>query len=171
VFANMLLGRLAVRDGRAAEGIALLEATAAEMRRVGVDYYADLADALVAEGEAQGGSAPRALARARELLSSANGNLCTLRRVSGIALARIGDRSSARREIELAVTLARERGEQYELALSLDALGALRPLDPAQRHERDAILERLGVVRLPAMLDLGPSAHAERPTAALAGRH
>ena len=50
---NMLLGRLAVRADSPEEGIRLLKAAAADMRRFRVDYYAEFARALVAEG-AQG---------------------------------------------------------------------------------------------------------------------
>ena len=153
-FADMLLGRLAVRTGRAEEGIALLEETAANMRQIGIPYYAELASALLAEAHALGGAPERALDIAQRLLASGNGYVSLLRRSSGIALARTGDRNPARREIDLALAAARERGEDFEIALALDALAALDSADAAQQRERDKIVERLGVERLPAIAAL-----------------
>jgi class 3 adenylate cyclase/tetratricopeptide (TPR) repeat protein len=150
-FANMLLGRLAVRAGDAEEGIAVLEATTAEMRRVGVGFYADLAHALVAEGEAVGGRPARAIEIAVGLLGSGSPHLALLHRAAGIAQWRLGDTRAARRELDLALDAARAGGEDYEVALALDALSALECLDGEQTAERDAILTRLGVVRLPPL--------------------
>jgi class 3 adenylate cyclase/tetratricopeptide (TPR) repeat protein len=152
-FANMLLGRLWVRLGRAQEGIALLKATVLDMRRVGVGYYAELASALIAEAEAMWGDPERALALAGDLDASGKRNVAMLHRVSAIGLARMGDRDAAKRELELSMAAARERGEDYELALALDALATLGPLDQDRLAERDAIVARLGVVRLPGIRD------------------
>ncbi|MGH2852220.1 MAG: AAA family ATPase, partial [Solirubrobacteraceae bacterium] len=69
-FATMLLGRLAVRAGRAADGIAQLDAAVADMQRFGVDFYAEFAAALIVEGEALGGDAVRAVALADDKLAS-----------------------------------------------------------------------------------------------------
>ena len=167
-FADMLLGRLAVRTGHAEEGIALLEETAANMRHIGIPYYADLASALLAEAHALGGAPERALDIAQRLLASGNGYVSLLRRSSGIALARTGDRKPARSEIDLALAAARERGEDFEIALALDALAALDSADAVQERERDEILERLGIVRLPAIATLSPRDEQSR-IAAVAG--
>ena len=167
-FANMLLGRLAVRAGRPDEAIALLEAAAEQQRQFRLGFYADLAEALVAEGEALGRDAERALAMADELLASGNSNVSLLRRVRGIALGRIGDCDSARRELGLSVDAARARREDYEVALSLDALAALGPSHDHLRAERDAICKRLGVVRLPRNPPLSGGVDRDPPLAALA---
>lgn len=145
-FARTLLGRLSVRVGRFEEGIRALETASADMRQLGLDFYVDFATALVAEGEALGGDGQRALVIADELLASGTRYVSLLGRVRGIAMGRIGDRESALRELELAVTAARERGEDYELALALNAVAALGSLDRARARERDAIFRRLGVV-------------------------
>ena len=150
-FANMLLGRLAVRAGRADEGVALLGATAAEMRQVGVGFYAELAHALVAEGEALGGRPKRAIEIAVGLLGSGSPHLALLHRASGIAQWRLGDPDAARRELDLALEAARAGSEDYEAALALDAVSAIGSLDPAGKTERDAIFARLGVVRVPTI--------------------
>jgi hypothetical protein len=78
----------------------------------------------------------------------------------------MGDRDAARQELALSIAAAKAREEQYELALALDALGALGPLDHTQRAERDAIVARLGVVQLPAILQPNP----DRPVEAAASK-
>jgi tetratricopeptide (TPR) repeat protein len=168
-FANMLLGRLWVRLGRAQDGIALLKATVLDMRRVGVSYYADLASALTAEAQALGGAAEEAVSMAGDLLASGKSNVAMLHRASGIGLARMGDCDAARRELELSIAAARTRGEDYELALALDVLAALGPLDQDQLAQRDAIVARLGVVRLPAIADLSYGDSARGSVSALTG--
>ncbi len=163
-FAQMLLGRLAARAGRAEEGVSLLEETAAQMRQVGVGFYAELASALVAEAEAVAGDPQRGLEIAEGLLESGSRHVALLRRATGICLGRLGRGDEARCELELAATAAEERAEDYELALALDALAAFGWLGPDLRAERDAIADRLGIVRMPTIIgsarDQGPAVHA-----------
>jgi tetratricopeptide (TPR) repeat protein len=166
-FANMLLGRLAVRAGRAEAGVALLNVTAATMRRAGVGYYADLAAAMGAEGEAVSGAAELGLQLAEELLAAGSTYVALLRRACGIALLRMGALVAARRELELAVVNARERSEAYEVALALDGLARIAPLDPRRQAERDAILKRLGVVYLPSITGLAERSRGSSHSAAL----
>jgi class 3 adenylate cyclase/tetratricopeptide (TPR) repeat protein len=153
-FAKMLLGRLAVRDDRPIEGIELLEAAAADMQQFHIDYYAGVAKALLAEAEALGGSPERAVEIADQLLESGNSQVALLRRVRGIALGRLRDREFASHELELAVHAARARGEDYEVVLALDALAAFGALESHRLRERQTILQRLGVVRVPVITDL-----------------
>jgi tetratricopeptide (TPR) repeat protein len=168
-FATMLLGRLAVRQGRSEEGIGLLRTAAEDARRFGFDYYAELASALLAEGEALGGSATEAISIAGKLLATHNGHTSLLHRAQGIAFARTGDRESAAQELELAAAAAGERGDDYELALALDALATLRTPQPAVERERDAILRRLGVVSMPTTAYWGPADPSAQPFPAVAG--
>ncbi len=156
-FANMLLGRLAVRDGRTAEGLELLAAALADMERFGVDFYAELAHALIAEGEALGGDPGRALELADEQLAAGSDEISLLTRVRGIALARLGDLDAAASALEHAVAGARERGEDFDVALGLDALVQIGRAQAPARAERDAILARLGVAALPAIAGLAAS--------------
>lgn len=150
-YLNMLLGRLSVRAGDTGQGIALIEVAAADLRRLGLDPYADLGDAMVAEAEAIAGDAERAVGIADQLLEAAGSNVSLLRRARGIALARLGDSVAAIQNLELAATTARGSGEQYELALVLDALESIDGHDDDRQTERDAILRRLDVRHLPGL--------------------
>jgi hypothetical protein len=74
-------------------------------------------------------------------------------------LLQLDDRAGARAAFEASLATARAGGENYglisndyEVALTLDALARLERADgtdAALESERDAILTRLGVVRLP----------------------
>ncbi|HLK44613.1 MAG TPA: tetratricopeptide repeat protein, partial [Acidimicrobiales bacterium] len=151
-FANMLLGRVAVRAGRTAEGLALLTSTLADMRRLKIDFYAAFARALIAEAEALGGDAERAVALADQQLREGSSHVSLLRRVRGIALARLGEAARAEEDLREAVAAARERSEDYDIALALTALADLDAASVEQVAERDAIFERLGVVAVPSAL-------------------
>jgi tetratricopeptide (TPR) repeat protein len=147
----MLLGRLAVRAGRAADGIAQLDAAVADMQRFGVDFYAEFAAALIVEGEALGGDAARAVALAEDQLASGSNHVSLLRRARGVALARLGELEPALAELERAVDAARENSEDYDEALALDAIAAAAPDRASDLERRDLILRRLGVVAVPAI--------------------
>ena len=149
-FASMLLGRVAAREGRTDEGLALLEAAVADMERFRVDFYTDLARSLIAEAHALGGDPERALALADAHLAAGSAYVSLLRRARGVALARLGERDGAVGELRLAEAAAREGGEDYDVALALHALDALDAGEPA---ERDAIFERLGVVAAPGVVE------------------
>ena len=154
-FAQMLLGRLAARAGRAEEGVSLLEEAATQMRQVGVGFYAELASALVAEAEAVAGDPRRGLVTAASLLESGSRHVALLYRAGGICLGRLGRDQEAKRELELAAAAAQERAEDYELALALDATATFGWLEPGLAAERDAIAVRLGIVRMPAITGHG----------------
>ena len=168
-FANMLLGRVAVRAGRTAEGLDLLRAAVTDMERFRVDFYTDLARALIAEAEALGGDPERAIALAGEHLASGSSYASLLRRVRGIALARRGESAEAEEELRLALAAARERAEDYDVALALDALGAIGAADDRELSERAEILSRLGVVAAPAIAEPSTGGEAAGPLAVAAG--
>ncbi len=148
-FATMLLGRLAARSGDTEEGLALLGEALADMERFHADFYAEFARGAIAEAEALGGDPVRACALVDEQLAPKGSYVALLRRVRGIALARLGDRDTSITELVLAAQAAREREEHYDVAAALDALASLGVADPSQLRERDEILARLGIVALP----------------------
>jgi len=148
-FIDVLLGRLEVRRGDRDEGLPLIERSMATLRRFSLHAYADFAQALAAEAEAFAGDPERALDIARAKIGSADRNRSLLQRVAGIALARLGQADAARDELTAALRSARERGADYDIAATIDALAALDGADAETRDERDRILEALKIVRLP----------------------
>ncbi|HWF34499.1 MAG TPA: adenylate/guanylate cyclase domain-containing protein [Solirubrobacteraceae bacterium] len=163
-FVNLLLGRLALRDGHYDVGLPLLEAGMAELRRFGIDAYTGFARALIAEAEAFAGDPSRGLEIAEEELRGAERHVPLLRRVAGVALCRLGRAEEATRELLSGLEIAREQLAEYEVAATVDVLDALGAAEPADVRERDAILTRLEIERLPA-----PRLGAERAVGAVAG--
>ena len=88
-------GSAAVRRGNYAEGVAMLEAARLELRRFGMDAYAEFAHALIAEAEAFGGDPFRAMDIASQQLRANDRQRPLLTRMAGIALARLGDATTA----------------------------------------------------------------------------
>jgi tetratricopeptide (TPR) repeat protein len=148
-FADLQLGRVAVRQGRFAEGLTLLRDAAERMRKTKLDAYAELASAFVAEAEAFGGEASRALEIAAELLARTERNAPLLRRARGVALARLGRSHEAVQELEAALIAARASEAKYDVAATLEVLSALGELADAGDRERASILTQLGIERLP----------------------
>jgi len=148
-FVDVLLGRLASRRGRLDEALPLLETAMADLRRFGIAAYADFAQAMVAEAEAFAGDPLRALRGAQQAAQGADRNVPLLRRLSGIALARLGRGDEAEGELVSGLAAARERGSEYDIAATADVLDALGRASPELRHERDEILGRLKVQQLP----------------------
>ncbi len=149
-FADVLLGRLAVRRGEVDDGVAILESAADQLRRFELHAYADFAFALTAEAEALAGDAERGLRIARRELRTAERQRPVLLRAAGIALARLGQSDAARTELLGAQAAARDSGFEYDVAATIDALDALGSAGPDVLRERDEILDRLKIVRLAA---------------------
>jgi class 3 adenylate cyclase/tetratricopeptide (TPR) repeat protein len=147
-FADALLGRLEVRRGDARKGVAILESAVAQLRRFELRAYADFAQALIAEAEALAGDAERGLEIALRELRTAERQRPLLERAAGVALGRLGQTEAARGVLLDALASARERGFQYDVAATIDALGALCDLGPEVHRERDEILDRLKIARL-----------------------
>ena len=80
--------------------------------------------------------------------------IAMLQRVRGCALLQLGRYEEGGAALAAGVDEARRRSAEYELSLALDGLAALaretrrEPLRSIE-EERDAILARLGVVRIP----------------------
>ena len=156
-YADALLARLTVRRGEYAEGLAMLESAMADLRGFGLEDYAELAQAWIAEAEALGGDAMRAMEVASERMRTNDRERPLLTRMAGIALARLGERKGAMRELEHALRTARDRGAEYDIAATIDAMAAIDGADSTLLRERDEILKRLKIERLPAPV-LGPTA-------------
>jgi class 3 adenylate cyclase/tetratricopeptide (TPR) repeat protein len=148
-YADALLGRLEVRRGKYRDGVALLEAVLADFRRLGIDPYAELAQAWIAEAEAFGGDPFRALDLASQELQAGDRQRPLLSRMGGIALARLGQTEAAIRELSHSLKTARERSAEYDVAATIEAMDAFGGADDDLLRERDEILARLRISRLP----------------------
>ena len=148
-YADALLARLTVRRGQFSEGLAMLEATLLDLRRFGMGAYAELAEAWIAEAEAFGGDAMRAIEVASQRLREDDRERPLLTRMAGIALARLGETKGAMRELEHSLRTARDRSAEYDIAATIDAMAAIDGVDPALLRERDGILEKLKIAQLP----------------------
>jgi tetratricopeptide (TPR) repeat protein len=147
-FADMLLGRLALRRGDSQVGLPMLERSTRALRVFSMNAYAEFGRALIAEAEALAGDPRRALELARVELQTADRQRPLLKRAEGIALARLGEADAACRELGDALACARARGADYEVAATIDALDVLACADADLLAERDEILGRLKIVRL-----------------------
>ena len=96
----------------------MLEAAGSELRRLGIDAYAELAQAWIAEAEAFGGDPFRALEIGSQELQANDRQRPLLTRMGGIALARLG---------------AERRRHARAESLAADGAGAQRRV----RHRRD----------------------------------
>jgi tetratricopeptide (TPR) repeat protein len=168
-FASFQLGRATARAGHYVEGLALLESAAHDLRQARL-ADAQLAWGLVAEAEAFAGDPARALTLVDELLPSGDRDLPLLRRVRGIALARLERRAESIEELELSVAVAEEHVAHYDLAASLDALELIAGHEPARARQRDAILAQLSVTSLPRPTSLTPAGRPLSPTRSGADR-
>jgi class 3 adenylate cyclase/tetratricopeptide (TPR) repeat protein len=167
-----LLGRLAGRDGRVAEGQRLLADALARFRALRLGQEIQRVRVLALENLVLGELAEHALPTADELVAELAGGgrfAASLQRLRGLALAQLGKLDAARAALDASLELARELGEPFELALSLDALVALGARTgrscEAERDERDGVLARLDIRRLPP----APVGGAAREALVIAG--
>jgi hypothetical protein len=80
-----------------------------------------------------------------------------LERIHGYACAQLGESDQARADLESSLKVARDRGEEYDVALSLMALARLDGLADLQLvQEAGEILTRLGVIAVP-VISLSPA--------------
>ena len=145
------LGRLEARSGRHEEALARLADALARYRELRLSTEALRVEALIAEAHALAHHRAAAIDEAERLLDIAgSGRLGPLlHRVRGVGLLQAGRAEEAQLALETALSLARELGDELEIVLTLDALVESGRADPAQRRERDAIVERLDIVALP----------------------
>ena len=154
------LGRLAYRRGAYDEAMQTLTEARTEFEESGSSSDALEAEARMAECTLLAGQTTEALDQTTKLLErtaspdGAPGPLTAmLYRVKGSALVELYDLPAAREALEEGLRIARERNATYDVALTLGALADLATAEgtPAEhyREEQRAILERIGVVRLP----------------------
>ncbi|HUA05760.1 MAG TPA: adenylate/guanylate cyclase domain-containing protein [Solirubrobacteraceae bacterium] len=147
---DLFLGRLFLRQGKTRESVSTVESALADIRRFRLDWYADFANAVIAEAEAFGGDPIRALEIASRELEANDRLRPMLSRAAGIAFARMGEKPASIRELRHALKAARDRRADYDIAATIDALAALEDAEPELLADRDEILERLKIKRLPA---------------------
>ena len=158
-FVSALLGRTAARAGRHDEASRLLAEAYVGFRRLRTSQDVLWAETLIAEARAFAGQGEVALEAADRLVDDLGGGgrlVPLLQRVRGYALAQLGSPDAAAAALEASADEARRQDAAFELALTLDALLALGSPDmlgprihPARRRERDEIVQRLDIVRLP----------------------
>jgi tetratricopeptide (TPR) repeat protein len=172
-FATALLGRLLLRDGRTERGIEHLHDARRRFRALHVQIDGALVEGLLAEAALWAGRPEEAHKRASSLWGRLPDDARLdpmLHHVAGVALAQLGEIRAAEEELNEAVAAARACELPFELALALDALEQLSHLgartSPRRRRERDALLTRLAIVRLPAP-PLAPAAEVTRREPAL----
>jgi Flp pilus assembly protein TadD len=153
-YADLQLARLAGRQKNVEGARELVGAAAAEFRAVGETRYSDQIELALAEAEALGGDASRAVTITGRLGGSGP-EPPSLKRIRGMALARLGSLDEARRDLDAALAIARRSGALYDIAATLEVLRVVGADSEQQADEREELLERLGVERLPAP-ELGP---------------
>ena len=102
----------------------------ADLRKLHVDLYADLAQAFIAEAEAFGGDPFGAMEIASSVLQANDRHRPLLTRMAGIALARLGQNEAALRELRHSLQTARARGSDYDIAATIDVIDALGAANP-----------------------------------------
>jgi tetratricopeptide (TPR) repeat protein len=153
-YADLQLARLAGRGKNVEVARELVREAATEFRTVGETRYLENVELILAEAEALGGDASRALVITDQLGDSSR-EVPWLKRIRGIALTRLGRLDEAKRELDASLGVARQNGALYDAAAALDVLHLLGAETEQQGDERDSLLQRLGVEQLPA-LELGP---------------
>lgn len=156
-FTTALLGRALVRARRHEEGESLLQEALIRFRGLRLSGDVLWVEALIPEAHLFAGNATAALTGADRLLDATAGGgrlSALLHRVRGCALGHLGPPPVAISALQTALGEARDVGDELEIALVLDALLRAAPHDrrvaSGWRRERDAIVVRLDVVRLPS---------------------
>jgi tetratricopeptide (TPR) repeat protein len=152
-FATSLLGRIAARRGRFPEAHDHLAVARRELTAAGLPDEVVRVDAWTAEAFVMAAESARALALADATLARVRTDDAVamtplLHRVRAHALAQQGDAAAAVIALDASLAAAREHEMHYEIALTLDAMGEIIG-DAAATMESRAMLERLGVARVP----------------------
>jgi class 3 adenylate cyclase len=153
-FAKRALGTVTARAGRYDDATQLLKEARAEFAAIGAQADVVLTELAVAEALVLAGTGDAALRVLGRVLADGEPAglepfLPALHRLWGLALLQTGDDELGHHELGVAVTLARRRGAEYQLALALEALERLGA-GSADAEDHEGILDRLGVVSRPA---------------------
>ena len=158
-YATMLLGRLESRTGSFIEAHRHFAAARAEFADIGLHFDASEVDSLVAECLVLEGRGREALELATRLVDSLEEGsprgAALIQRVRGYALLQEGDLEGARIAFEVSRETASELNAEYELVLTLVALGKLarQTGDPGTAAELqgriDGLSAQLGIIAFP----------------------
>jgi class 3 adenylate cyclase/tetratricopeptide (TPR) repeat protein len=147
------LGRAAARAGRHADAEELLAEAAHSLREIGAGSFVLEVEMRLAELDVlRGDRADAALTSIVSVLerSTDAAGIAPLEaaahRVRAAALFQLGEHDQAREALAESIKTARAAEARYELALSLDLLGAVG--DSEAEREATALLESLGVIRV-----------------------
>ncbi len=157
---TMHLARAIARSGDAQRALGMLEETLGQFETLEADRLAVGNRVAQAEAHLLGGDVEEALAAAEKAKEVARGTagveipLVGLQRVRGMALVWLGRTREGHVQLIEALEAARGADAAYEEALILDALATLFGDDEAA-ETREAITERLGIVKLPPFLTVG----------------
>jgi class 3 adenylate cyclase/tetratricopeptide (TPR) repeat protein len=146
------LGRVAARTGRFDEALEFLAEALTAFEALGSEAFGHETQARRAESFVLAGRYQEALDVAPTVLEAAGENRLLypfLERLHGYALVQARRPDEARPRFERSLELARELDADYEVAMTLEALGRTRLGEPGSEAESKAILERLGVVSTP----------------------
>jgi tetratricopeptide (TPR) repeat protein len=158
-FAMSNLGRAAARAGRTTEAFELLDQALRRFKAIKDENLELETKARMAEAHVLAGETERAREKAQDVLSHLGRSgppvlRAMLLRQLGYAAAQLGHLDDARSLLDDSLTLGREAGAKYEVALTLQALGRLARIDGVREAESaqleaQSILDGLGVVRTP----------------------
>ena len=166
-FATTLLGRAAVRAGRHAEGLDLLEQGYGRLPAVArAPPTRRSPRPTPRRALAFSGKPDAALLAADRALRDASRTAPLLHRVRGFALAQLGDEDGALHALHASLRDAEERANAFEIAVTLDTLEALGGAPAGSAARRAALLEQLDVDALPDAAAQPGIARERRPAAA-----
>ena len=158
MYASSNLGRLAAREGRYSEALAVFEEARAEYERLDIKPEVIETDARIAECLALQGDAAGALAAAERALEaaiaggSAMAQVPLLHRVRGWALELQCVFQQARAAYDESLEAARQRNALFDIALALNAIAGLGTrtgnADEEARAEGEGLLRLLDVERV-----------------------
>jgi len=147
------LGRILTRRQDFTGGLELLKRALGELRAIGagqfvVDAETRIAENLILSGDI--GEGEKMIQEISKKVAVGDERHCQIHRLRAYAALQRGDRSDAVGFLESGVDEARGQGNQYELAVQLDALARIT-LEAGTRAEADAVLERLGIESVPLL--------------------